>query len=405
MKNTIYLFVLSLLIGFSSAAFSGSNTFAGGYSTWQQAQAAAVAVRGNDYVSQGACSGQGTQYATFLYAFVVDMGSDNYSYYCYGAPCPDGTSVDQTTGQCKTACTSGQSSTASYYVPGYWSTGPAETDHVQVGTYNPPSSLCDGQCRGNVNNIVVGSCSGSSETGGTVASPVPIHCDYSITLDGSTCSGDNGNAPVWNPSTDHLCANGASDYPTCTPPTNTCSNGATDYPTCTPPTGTCANGATDYPTCTSPQTGTCSNGATNYPTCTTGGSGSGETGTCANGASNYPTCTTPSGSGGEGSQKIDESGTPTGVNSDGSDALDKAAAERELGFADNTKRTDIPWSFQFSIPATACSPIEWSVYGRPKSVDLCPMLAKVREALAYLWYGLACIYCWKRVTSSTGAQA
>ena len=50
----------------------------------------------------------------------------------------------------------------------------------------------------------------------------------------------------------NTCANGATDYPTCTPPVNTCTNGATDYPTCTPPVNTCANGATDYPTCTPP---------------------------------------------------------------------------------------------------------------------------------------------------------
>jgi hypothetical protein len=46
----------------------------------------------------------------------------------------------------------------------------------------------------------------------------------------------------------------------------TCLNGATNYPTCTPPT--CVNGDTNYPTCTTPPT--CLNGATNYPTCTTG---------------------------------------------------------------------------------------------------------------------------------------
>lgn len=57
------------------------------------------------------------------------------------------------------------------------------------------------------------------------------------------------------------CANGATNYPTCTPPT--CSNGASNYPTCTPPT--CANGASNYPTCTPP---TCANGAPNYPVCT-----------------------------------------------------------------------------------------------------------------------------------------
>jgi hypothetical protein len=87
------------------------------------------------------------------------------------------------------------------------------------------------------------------------------------------------------PPVDPSCANGASDYPICTPPNsggggNDCTNGASDYPTCTPPK--CTNGATDYPTCTPPR---CTNGATDYPTCTPP--------VCVNGATNYPTCTFP----------------------------------------------------------------------------------------------------------------
>lgn len=74
---------------------------------------------------------------------------------------------------------------------------------------------------------------------------------------------DGGQGPVSSPITvaAPTCANGGTNYPTCTPPK--CANGATDYPTCTPPV--CANGATNYPTCTAP---TCANGATDYPTCT-----------------------------------------------------------------------------------------------------------------------------------------
>src|SRR3989344_5593804 len=83
-----------------------------------------------------------------------------------------------------------------------------------------------------------------------------------------------------------ICANGASNYPTCTFPPSTCANGASNYPTCTFPPSTCANGASNYPTCTFPPS-TCANGASNYPTCTFPPS------TCANGASNYPTCTFP----------------------------------------------------------------------------------------------------------------
>lgn len=90
-----------------------------------------------------------------------------------------------------------------------------------------------------------------------------------------------------------MCPNGASDFPTCTPPT--CANGAGDYPYCTEPK--CANGAIDYPTCTP---GICLNNAIDYPTCITPGCKNGASDyplctppTCANGAKDYPTCTDP----------------------------------------------------------------------------------------------------------------
>ena len=63
------------------------------------------------------------------------------------------------------------------------------------------------------------------------------------------------------------CANGAPDYPTCTPPVTTCANGASNFPTCTFPAPVCANGASNYPICTFP-TNTCSNGASDWPVCT-----------------------------------------------------------------------------------------------------------------------------------------
>jgi len=80
---------------------------------------------------------------------------------------------------------------------------------------------------------------------------------------GTGGNGDGGTVVTNPPVTDPdpvKCTNGASDYPTCTPPR--CQNGASDYPACTPPK--CQNGASDYPTCTPP---TCANGATNFPAC------------------------------------------------------------------------------------------------------------------------------------------
>ncbi len=142
---------------------------------------------------------------------------------------------------------------------------------------------------------------------------------------GATCSNGASDYPTCTPPPDPTCSNGASDYPTCTPPTPPfCSNGASDYPTCTPPPDpTCSNGASDYPTCTPPQTPTCSNGASDYPTCTpptppldpvcSNGALDYPTcsqppdPTCSNGASDYPTCTDSSNGGGEGDTEDDES--------------------------------------------------------------------------------------------------
>ncbi len=111
-----------------------------------------------------------------------------------------------------------------------------------------------------------------------------------------TCSNGASDYPTCTPPTPPTCSNGASDYPTCTPPPDpTCSNGASDYPTCTPPTPppdpVCSNGASDYPTCTQPPDPTCSNGASDYPACTAstdggdGGTGEGDGGASDGGES------------------------------------------------------------------------------------------------------------------------
>jgi hypothetical protein len=82
---------------------------------------------------------------------------------------------------------------------------------------------------------------------------------------GGGCSGcecDNTCEP------DPECSNGATNYPTCTPPpTPSCANGASNYPLCTIIQPVCANGASNYPLCTIIQP-VCANGATDYPICT-----------------------------------------------------------------------------------------------------------------------------------------
>lgn len=392
MKNTIYTFVLSLVIGFSSSVFAADRYFA-----TQSAALAAFQVYSSCWYQK-----EGWYQA-------CNVASKPDKYY-WAEECPSGTVADAS-GECTNPCKAGDSGTGTQYVGIL--TGPGQANDVGY-----PDVVCDGQCEVVAQNV---------ETCGTAADkpyPKPAWCFYSGVKNGKTCSyspatdpapnDDSGVCPGGNCPVP-TCNNGASDYPTCTPPT--CSNGATDYPACTPPkcangatnypectAGTCANGANDWPACT--PVGTCPNGATNYPACTSGGSGSG-TGTCLNGATDYPRCTTPIRSDHSSAtlNQIDESGTPTGVGADGEAGLDKAASDRMTGFDDNTKVAEIPWSFQFSLPATACSPISWSVFSRVQSIDLCPVLERVRAALAYLWYGLACIYCWKRVTGATGATA
>ena len=407
MKNTIYAFVLSLLIGFSSLAFAAVGPFFG--ETMEECQdllCPAGTYKSSNGWSSGLSSSSWPDYSyqTGVTCRAVATGAYVQDSFCYVRrdACPAGTVLNHETGECDAPCKSGDPGVGSKY----FGIAPSAGYTLPPGSY--PSLVCDGQCQIVPSNVE--NCYSSADK----PYPKPVWCDFSGVKNGQQCSYSPSTDPAPNDDSGvcpggvcptPTCANGATDYPTCTP--STCSNGATNYPECT--AGTCSNGATDWPTCTTPQTGTCNNGATNYPACTTGGSGSGSgggSGTCANGASNYPTCTTPQGgSGGNTNTKIDESGTPTGVNSDGSAALDTGANDRITGFNDNTKVADIPWSFQFSLPATACSPISWSVFGRVQSIDLCPALERVRTALAYLWYGLACIYCWKRVTGATGASA
>jgi len=153
MKNTIYLFVLSLLIGFSSSAFAANNCILLGVF-----DDAAVA----NQVRNAANAGVGSKNTVYNYSqmycansYTPSTVSSQFVFITYGstvwfselvASCPVGTqSVNH---ECKPACVAGDSSTASYYVPGYWSTGPGLGDVVQSTPYSPPVSLCDGQCPG-----------------------------------------------------------------------------------------------------------------------------------------------------------------------------------------------------------------------------------------------------------------
>jgi len=204
MKTSIYLFVLSLLIGFSSSVFGAqtlyynsdadrtqtgrdlfpdkesvctqilakSRTFYGG--TWWDS--ATIVVSGDYCVLSG-------QYPTQYQIATVD------------STCVEPEVWDSSTQSCKSVCKSGDSSFAGYYVPGYWSVGPGINDVVQPSNYTRPTSLCDGRCKGTVSGSADCASTGGVH-GGTVSAPVPVQCNFQITLDGTQCSGDNGKAPL-----------------------------------------------------------------------------------------------------------------------------------------------------------------------------------------------------------------
>lgn len=83
------------------------------------------------------------------------------------------------------------------------------------------------------------------------ACPAPQSGMITETRTVTVVNGVDGTATAWQYSSDNC----ASPAPT---PTPTCANGASNYPTCTfptsppPPAATCANGASNYPTCTFP---------------------------------------------------------------------------------------------------------------------------------------------------------
>lgn len=95
--------------------------------------------------------------------------------------------VRQSDGTCAAPpCAAGSTSTASRYV-GTFATGSGTSVY---GVATPiPATLCDGSCSGVP-------AAATSCTAGTAMQGQPVQCTYNITLNGSTCSGGNGTAPV-----------------------------------------------------------------------------------------------------------------------------------------------------------------------------------------------------------------
>ena len=169
---------------------------------------------------------------------------------------------DPATGICGAApCEVGATSSASRYT-GVFSSG---TFGKTYGTHTPtPSTLCNGSCLGEI--VSVNSCN-SSDAAGT-----PIQCQYTIALNGSSCSGGNGAAPAGDPCIGQgQIAGTLNGVPICsgTAPTNTDSKTTT-----TSPAGNSTTNNTTTTTCTG--AGSCT--TTTTTTTTSGGSGPGGTG-------------------------------------------------------------------------------------------------------------------------------
>lgn len=121
-------------------------------------------------------------------------GAQNSSRLCCSqwvgvAPCGEG-EVRDADGQCKPMCEEGDSSTADYWRGDFSiSTEPGNT----VGNASTPSSLCDGQCRGSVVEVI--SC--ESDADASPGNPAPVSCTASIQLTGEQCTDGKGSAPVY----------------------------------------------------------------------------------------------------------------------------------------------------------------------------------------------------------------
>ena len=365
-----------LLVMVVSVASYGAVTFEGAYDTAEHAKAAmktaadAVTpnIYNNGYWGEGRCSGQPSQYPVVMYAFYWYLGAEEH-YYCYGAPCPEGTEIDVTTGQCKeeSKCKSGEDGV------GTWYEGIASSPTWKPPSLLPTGVMCDGECQIEYIDGDVDVCLYAAGK----PFPKPLWCSFKGTKNGKTCTyGDQtlGNGGIAPDDVGAVCPNG-----NCTPSPG--SSGSTQNTDNTSNAGsdggskTCANGATDYPTCTAPRGTSNGNPTTGTTTSITG------------------------------TVSLDEGGSATGVDRGaGSADLEAQTKERKDAFTDQTKVGELPWKFVYSLPSNYCHTLKFGVFGREREFDVCPWLSMLREGLGYLIYFLTSLYIWRSLTGSVGAS-
>lgn len=427
----------------------GGSTFGAWYST---IEAACSASGGNYRYVSSTGSTQCWETSNWLYpsGYYTCQSGSNTVYSCPsgqnwtldGTNCtrPDCVSpqVRQANGTCAAPpCASGTASSASRYI-GTFATGSGQSVYGVATAI--PSSLCDGACSGTPQAV-------TSCDAGTAAQGSPVSCTYAITLNGSTCSGGNGSAPVdptiaapappcasgqgaiSNSAGKVVCVNQGSDFQGATyPPKENKTTSTESHPDGSTKT------TTNIQTCTG--AGACSTSTTTTITgATAGGAGTaGTPGTTTTGIDKPKSETSdfcaqnPSlqfckgGMNEEATQKqvrdelkklttpdvSDDSAITSATHSPQSQAdLEAENLKSTLaatGQVDPTSSNKSAWSIAMetgwfaAIPSSSCAPFVSNFGGKVWTLDICPTAAKISEWGSWAWALLAAFSVWAMVT-------
>lgn len=147
---------------------------------------------------------------------------------------------------------------------------------------------------------------------------------------------------------------------------------------------------------------------------TSGGTGTGSTGgTATSGGTGTPSdpyrAKDPCGIPGSPACKIDETGTGTGA---GAFGPAKTLMDNAVNTANNqistsgSSVTGLGWNWAFTLPPSVCTPFSWGK-NAAYSVNPCtnPYIALFRNAMGFLFFGLAGLYIWRSATAApSGAK-
>ncbi len=328
---------------------------------------------------------------------------------CRNAPaCSAGQARDPVTGECKSPCEAGTSSSASQFRG--WA-----TSINYVSNADHPSSLCDGNCLGSVSGAP-SSCYVSYPAGSSgPVFPAQLWCDFPITLTGATCTeGDKSQAtpqPSEYPKDPNApCGEGYNQVG------STCIQGGTNPD---PGTGTGTDPGTG--TGTDPGTGTGTDPGTG--TGTDPGTGTGTdpgTGT----GTEFPTDYNREATQQEIKQKLEDiNGSLKGDGSSFEQPYDtKPDEEKRNGLVDqltnwltgyssndpsNSDKSSFSaaWADFISPPQNAgCTPAQGTIHGRTAIFDYCELASKMRDIFGYILWVCFAWYLFDIATRSKESQ-